>query len=160
VDYADPWIELILDFKFRGQVERADLLSELALRALPEESQPELVIPIPLSPERLSERGYNQAWELARRISRGLPRSAHAWHDGLLRGRNTSAQTRLGREDRLRQLDGAMVVNPAYMPGIRGAQVLVVDDVMTTGATFQAASRALRRAGAARIEVLAVARTP
>ena len=160
VDYAHPWIDLIHDFKFRGRVERADLLARLAHRALPESLKFNRVIPIPLSPQRLSERGYNQAWELARRIARWLPRSGGAWHDVLMRRQSLTPQAGLSREERWRSLQGAMVVNPDHGAAIRGAHVLLVDDVMTTGATFQAAALALRAAGAAQIDVLAVARTP
>jgi ComF family protein len=159
VDYAHPWIELIADFKYRGQVERADLLARLAHQALPTDARFDGVSPIPLSDGRLRERGYNQTWELARRVAQWLPEQPRARPDLLLRADTPTHQARLGRDERLHNLDGTLMVNPRRLHEVRGSRVLLVDDVMTTGATFQIASRALKRAGALSVVVLAVART-
>lgn len=159
VDYAHPWIELITDFKYRSRVERADLLARLARQALPAEAGFDRVSPIPLSEARLRERGYNQAWELARRVAKWLPEQPRARADLLLRADTPTPQARLGRDERLHNLDGTLMINPRRLHEVRGSRVLLVDDVMTTGATFQIASRALKRAGALSVVVLAVART-
>jgi predicted amidophosphoribosyltransferase len=70
VDYAFPWDRLLTAFKFEGQVELAAVLAERLAGALADAIRPDLVLPVPLAPRRLSERGYNQAWELARRLAR------------------------------------------------------------------------------------------
>ncbi len=116
------------------------------------------VLPVPLSPARLAERGYNQAWELARRVARrrGLGAQAH-W---LLRLRDTPHQVGLGRPAREANLRNAMWVPPEGQRGLAGCQVALVDDVMTTGVTAAAATRALLAAGAAGVQVWVLARTP
>lgn len=161
VDYGFPWDRLIGDFKFRQQPEWAAALAGLVEAAITGHGQlpaAELVLPVPLSPARLAERGYNQAWELARRLARGRRLPAHA--DWLLRLRDTPHQVGAGRAERLRNLRAAMWVTPTGTDGLRGRQVALVDDVLTTGATAQAAAQALHDAGAAGVQLWVVARTP
>lgn len=156
-DYAFPWDGLIAAFKFHDQVELAAPLAARLVGALADAAAwPDLVVPVPLAPERLAERGYNQAWELARRVaaSLGKPANPHA----LARLLDGPAQAALGRRERARNLRGAFVVNaPAT---ITGRRVALVDDVLTTGATAAEASRALRRAGASAVHLWVLARTP
>jgi predicted amidophosphoribosyltransferase len=109
-----------------------------------------------LARERLCERGYNQAWELARRLARELGVAARP--DALFRGRDTGHQLGLPRQARRVNLRGAFVVAPRHAPWIRGARLALVDDVMTTGATADAAAHVLRAAGAAEVRVWVVAR--
>ena len=111
-------------------------------------------MPLPLGPRRLAERGYNQALELARRLA---PRKVDA--RSLVRWRETAPQTTLDRTHRLGNVDGAFVVEPTRAPALRGAHLLLVDDVMTSGASLSAAALALRRAGATRVSALVLART-
>src|SRR5512134_2048184 len=89
-DYEDPWDRLIAGFKFHQKTELATALCALLLRALPaaddETRRPALLVPVPLSRERLRERGYNQAWELARRLARALKLTART--DVLQRSRD------------------------------------------------------------------------
>lgn len=115
----------------------------------------DLVIPIPLTKERMRERGYNPAAQLARALSPGKC----ALHT-LQRIRHTEAQSHLTRAQRLRNLRGAFVVALAQRASLSGQHVILIDDVMTTGATLTTASRALRQGGAAQISVLCLARTP
>jgi ComF family protein len=118
---------------------------------------PDLVVPVPLHPRRLADRGFNQAHVLAAEAMRaGLfapwtrltPRA-------LERFRPTPPQTRSSRAERLRNLRGAFRGHPGL---VKGRTVLVVDDVMTTGATLEACARALLRAGAQRVDGVVVAR--
>jgi ComF family protein len=109
-----------------------------------------LVIPVPLHPRRLRERGFNQAARLARRIANGNLLFA------LERVRDTPSQSRLGDREREKNVRGAFRVRRPEV--VRGQSVLVVDDVLTTGATAEACSRALLTAGAREIEVLTLAR--
>lgn len=112
------------------------------------------MLPLPLSRERLRQRGFNQALELARQLAPGKTRS-----DVLLRLRDTPAQSALPREARLRNVRGAFGVADGQVRTVAGQHVLLVDDVMTSGATLSGAAQALRAAGAARVTALVLART-
>jgi ComF family protein len=114
----------------------------------------DLVLPIPLSRARLAERGFNQALLLARALT---PKKTEAAL--LLRVRHTAAQTALDRQDRLSNVKGAFTVDPLMSSKVRGRRVVLVDDVMTSGASLFTAAQALRQAGAARITALVLART-
>jgi ComF family protein len=114
----------------------------------------DVVVPMPLSRQRLAERGFNQALLLARALS---PEKTRA--DLLLRVRHTAAQTTLDRKDRLDNVKGAFAVDPLLASKVRGRRVVLVDDVMTSGASLFTAAQALRQAGAARITALLMART-
>lgn len=157
VDYGAPWDRLIAGFKYGGQVDLADILSARLHQALDDAAAwPDLVLPVPLAPERLAERGYNQAWELARRVARraGRPASATALQRPLAR----APQAGLGRQERRRNLQGAFAVPDASR--VAGLRVALVDDVLTTGATAAEATQALRAAGVRAVQVWALARTP
>lgn len=112
------------------------------------------VMPVPLHPRRLRERGYNQSLELARPLARALGCPLLA--DGLRRLRDTPTQTELARAQRAANVEGAF----AAARRLTGARVVVVDDVVTTGATIGAAMAAARAAGAASVSGLALARMP
>ena len=152
--YRWPFDELLGAFKHRRQLFAGRLLAELVLDALPAPPAPDIIVPVPLQRTRLVERGFNQAGELARHVSRatGVPVA----HDILRRVRAGRRQQGAGRAERLRNMTGAF---QATRP-CRAGRVLLVDDVVTTGATCRAAGLALRGAGAGEIEILAVARTP
>lgn len=157
VPYAFPWSDLIVGYKFHSQAGRAGALAQL-MRSMPWVEPAldgaTLVIPMPLSGERLRTRGYNQALLLARQLS---PGKTHG--QLLLRIKDTPAQSTLNRADRLASVQDAFAVNPLAAEEIRGARVVLVDDVMTSGASLFAAARALRAAGAAHITGLVLART-
>lgn len=164
VDYAFPWDGLISGFKFHDRTELAPLLAlhlELALRqsaVAAGEAAPDLVLPMPLHAARLAERGYNQAWEIARRLAAAFSRPAEA--DLLQRPLAGSAQASLSRTERLAHLRGAFMVDPRRRALLAGRRVALVDDVLTTGATAREACATLLRAGAASVQVWVVARTP
>ncbi len=157
VPYEYPWSGLVAQYKFGAQPGWAAALA-LLMRSTPW-AEPaleaaELVLPMPLSPQRLRQRGYNQALELARRLAPGKTRA-----DLLLRRRDTPAQSELPREARLRNVRGAFGVAPGQAGEIAGRRLLLVDDVMTSGASLYTAAQALRAAGAAHITALVLART-
>jgi len=164
LDYAFPWDRLIARFKFAQAPELASVLVRpLAdhlgpLLATSDELRPDLLLPVPLSPRRLRERGYNQAWELARRLARELGLPAQA--DGLQRWRETPAQTTLDAAARRANLRDAFVVHPRLASRLAGRHVALVDDVMTTGATLATAADLLLRSGAREVSAWALARTP
>lgn len=161
-DYAAPWDRLIAGFKFHQKTELAAPLCELILRAVAatpaDEASRPLLLPVPLSRERLRERGYNQAWELARRLARRLGLVARA--DVLQRSRDTPHQIGMSRAERERNLRDAFWIEPAQRWRLQGTHLALVDDVLTTGATAHAAALSLTRAGAARVDVWVAARTP
>lgn len=160
LDYAFPWDRLIADFKFNGRVELAATLARRMLQAIRHDGRPPpaWVLPVPLAPQRLAERGYNQAWELARRLARALGCRADAqW---LLRPLSGPHQAELNLAQRQRNMRGAYLLNPSRRWSLHGQHVALVDDVMTSGATLREAAATLRRAGAARVDAWALARTP
>jgi ComF family protein len=152
-DYGFPWDRLIADFKFRGSVELAGALAASLADAVAALPAPDLVLPVPLSARRLAERGYNQAWELARR----LRRPARA--DVLQRPIDSAHQADLSRAGRLANLRAAFVVDARRRRLLAGRRVALVDDVFTTGATARCAAAALRHAGAGAVDVWVLART-
>lgn len=116
------------------------------------------LIPIPLSPERLRERGYNQAEALARALA---PRwSIPLWHDTLRRTRHTASQVRLTPLERTSNVSEAFAVPNHRRAMLRGQHVVLVDDVVTTGATLNAAAQALLEGGARIISCVTFGRAP
>lgn len=114
----------------------------------------DLLLPVPLSRQRLQQRGYNQSLELARQLA-----PAKTAPGLLLRIRDTPPQSSLQRAERLRNVQGAFAVEPLRQTEVRGKRVVLIDDVMTSGASLFAAAQALRDAGAAHITGLVLART-
>ena len=162
--YGYPWDQLIARFKFHGGVELAGPLAD-GLGAAVEAgldagwlALPELLLPVPLSARRLRERGYNQAWELARRLGRRWRLPAEPFW--LERVRETPHQAELTRAERLHNLAAAFAVAPEARHRLAGRHVALVDDVMTTGSTLAEAAATLRRAGVAEVQAWVLARTP
>jgi ComF family protein len=157
VAYEFPWSALIAQYKFNGQAGWARSFATLMRSSPwiePALEQADLVLPMPLSRERLAERGFNQALLLARALA-AKKTEPHL----LLRLRHTAAQTALDRRDRLANVRGAFAVDPRMHAKLGGRRVVLVDDVMTSGASLFTAAQALRQAGAARITALVLART-
>jgi len=149
--------DLILKLKHADRPELAGLLALWLSRAAAELIlEVDAVVPVPLHPARLFRRRYNQAAEIARPLARraGLPFLA----DALMRGRDTGGQGGKSARGRRLNVRGAFSVPPAAKGRIEGRRILLVDDVMTTGATAEACARALLAAGAAAVDVAAVAR--
>ncbi len=115
------------------------------------------VLPVPISRQRLSERGYGQAAWLARQWCGHDRRLQVNW---LQKWQHTCAQARADRDTRWAQLQGTMGLRPGVHAHVRGTRVLLVDDVMTTGATLEVATQSLLEAGAHRVDVAVFARTP
>ena len=149
--YEFPCDRLVQALKYRGWLALAPFFARgLAARPLP---GIDLIVPMPLHPERLAQRGFNQATEIARNLAKGAPFVLAS--RGARRVRNTAAQTDLPHEERARNVRGAFACDL----DLDGKSIGVVDDVMTTGATLNELSRVLKRAGAARVENLVVARS-
>jgi ComF family protein len=145
--YEFPCDRLVQALKYRARLALAGFFARsLASRPLPEV---DLIVPMPLHPKRLAERGFNQALEIARHLGRPIePR-------GVLRVKDTLPQTELPYEERAKNVRRAFLCRV----DLSGASVAVLDDVMTTGATLNELARVLKRAGATRVENLVIART-
>lgn len=156
-DYRAPLERLALGLKFRGRLlvarEFARGLAALAADRLAPDAWPEVVAPVPLAHERLVERGFNQAWEIAKPLARALAVPADATL--LRRMTHTVAQSRLDLDARRRNVDTAFRTTR----DVSGMHVALVDDVMTSGATLEAAARTLKAAGARQVTNLVALRT-
>jgi len=156
VAYEYPVDRLITALKFRRQVYLSRVLGELLalqlLRQWPVPSPPSLVLPVPLHRARHKQRGYNQAELIAETVGQAL--QIECAPDVLRRVRSTPTQTGLDRQGRLKNLQDAFAVGR----DVEGIHVALVDDVITTGATTTACADALLAAGAATVDVWAVAR--
>ena len=160
VDYGFPWRGLVAAFKFRSALDLAPALATLladAARAS-DAARPALLLPVPLSSERLAERGMNQAWELARRVGAALGIASEATL--LRRLIDTAHLADLPRDQRALRIRGAFGVDASRAPRLRGHCVALIDDVMTSGATASEAARTLLAAGAAEVQIWVLARTP
>lgn len=151
--FEGPIRAAIHALKYHGARHLAEPLVEAALAELTLPAA-DLIVPVPLFPRRLAERGYNQSNLLARAI--GARIGTPVLNDGLQRIRDTPAQVSLPAKDRWQNVRGAFRAETG-MVGQRS--ILLVDDVATTGNTLRAASAALKRGGARQINVLVVART-
>ena len=150
--YDFPLDRLIQSFKYGHRLALCAFFAE-QLAALAQGLEVDRIIPLPLHPSRLRERGFNQALELARPLARALDLPLRA---GLLqRSKATRAQSRLDADARSRNLHGAFRVDAGTTLPMH---VALVDDVMTTGATLHAAAEILRTAGVARIDAWVCAR--
>lgn len=157
VYYDGAAAEVVKAFKYRGALWMENLLVdwlEACLNTWLKEEKPDWVVPVPLHPRRWRERGFNQAVLLAAGLAR-----RRGWRCGsgmLERVKPTLKQTRLTAPQRLSNVAGAFRAAP--VAELNGRTVLLVDDVMTTGATVGACARALKAAGVTRVVVITAAR--
>jgi ComF family protein len=154
--YGGPIAVALRRLKYDDRPDLAGPLGHLLRRAARGAGlRADVVVPVPLHPARLAERGYNQAALLAAAAARELdaPLEARA----LVRTRHTSQQARLDRAGRLQNVAGAFAARRGGA-GVRGKRVVLVDDVATTGATLEACRAALLDAGAVSVTALCVAR--
>ncbi|KQV91475.1 amidophosphoribosyltransferase [Massilia sp. Root351] len=158
-DYAMPQDQLVLQLKFGGRLALAALFGRAladAVQAAPGFERPAVLCPVPLGPQRLAERGFNQALEIARALGRRLdiavhPRLAARVHD-------TAAQSLVQPSERRANIAHAFAVADRAL--VEGRHIGIVDDVMTSGQTLDELAAAFKRHGAARITCLVFARTP
>ncbi|KEO54482.1 hypothetical protein TP2_06020 [Thioclava pacifica DSM 10166] len=155
--YSGTGRDLVLALKHGDRLDLVPPLADwLASAASPLLSPDMLIAPIPLHRLRLLKRRFNQAAELSRALARrgGLDHCA----DLFLRARPTASQKGKSREERLANLDGAIRINPRHSGRLAGRALLIVDDVMTSGATLCAATDAALEAGATRVCIVTLAR--
>ena len=161
--YGGPMAEAIARLKYGGKSHFAarlgNLLAELALQR---QLEFDCVVPVPLDSVRLRERGYNQSALLARVLTRrlnamkGSPAAVLAFHDAIWRTQIRERQSRLSRQRRLTNLRDSFSANTKVL---QGARILIVDDVLTTGATVIECARAAMEVGSAGVAVLTLAYT-
>lgn len=157
VSYQPPVDLLIKRLKFGAHLPLATAFASVLLERLQQRPSErfDLVMPVPLSAERLAGRGFNQATEIARPLARalGLPLAGQV----CLRARDTAPQSTLALPDRQGNMRGAFAVREPT--AVAGRRILVIDDVMTTGHTLDALAACLKRHGAARVVNVVFART-
>ena len=154
--YAYPLDRLVQALKYEHKLSLAQPLGHRLAAAIERSpgnlKRPDAVIALPLAPARQRERGFNQAIEIARVVAR---RTTVPLSSGLVRTGTGAAQVSLPWAQRRQNVRGAFACTRSFS----GRHVAIVDDVMTTGATLEAAATALLRAGAARVDAWVVART-
>lgn len=183
LDYAEPWSSLVSALKFRQDTALADGLAGLLAHTVRQRwhagsgtpvgaragartalshrwrpGAPTLLVPVPLSAPRWRERGYNQSALLAQHLSERL--GLATCPEALVRTQHTERLMHLDADARAAAIARAFAVPPTMARQVHGRHVALVDDVLTTGATANAAARALWEAGAREVSVWAVARTP
>ena len=154
--YNDASRRLVLAFKHGRRIALAPLLARLMTARLGELGPAWTVVPVPLHRWRLWRRGFNQAALLAQEVGRGS--GAAVAVDALVRRKQTPVLGGLGRKARRRALSGAIRVDPRRAATLRERDIVLVDDVMTSGATTDACVAALKRAGAGKVRIACFAR--
>jgi ComF family protein len=155
--YNEASRKLVLAFKHGHRIALAPLLARIIAARLPEEVGPGWhYVPVPLHRWRLWSRGFNQSALLTRELA--ALRGGEVWVDALRRVKATPALGGLGRAARARALSGAIAVDPRRAEQVRAARIVLVDDVLTSGATTDAGVRALKRAGAEKVVIACFAR--
>jgi ComF family protein len=155
--YNDASAALVLALKYADRTHLAEIMASMCARAAAAslERRP-LVVPVPMHARRLRKRLYNQAVLIARSLARST--GCELAVDALRRTRPTPPTRGMSRRQRFENVRGAIRVPPAAAERVRGRDILVVDDVFTTGATAEACARALKRAGAARVDIVTLTR--
>lgn len=158
--YSGRLKDLVLHYKFNHRLDLGRQLQECALaaysaslRRFQERKGPELIVPVPLHGRRLLGRGFNQAREIGRLLSRRT--GAALEQRALERVRRTVPQMHLARAQRATNIAGAFAARQEF---VHGKRVLLIDDIMTTGSTLEECTRVLLAAGASEVDVLVLAR--
>ncbi len=155
--YSHPLDFLIHQFKYRRQLASGKQLAQLLIRHCEQLPRPDLLVPVPIHWRKRWQRGFNQSELLARPVAKslGIPLVM-----ALQRQHHGHSQKGLGRRERMGNLRRAFSVVPKHRIRLQGAYVALVDDVVTTTATARCLSELLIKAGAARVDIWALARTP
>lgn len=154
--YNEPARQLVLNFKHGRKIALASMMARQIAARLPELEGEWLAVPVPLHRWRLWQRGYNQSALIAAELAR--LRDLTLVVDALLRPKRTTSLGGLGGAERARVMAGAIAANPARASRLEGANVLLLDDVLTSGATSKACIDALKRAGVGRVHFACFAR--
>jgi len=155
--FAGPLQNAIHRFKYTGRKSLTpcfQLLMNYAWEQYPELHAADALVPVPLHPTSLRDRGYNQAGLLAEALGKAIQKPV--WSDILVRARRTPPQARLRKASRLTNIQGAFAVS-GRGPSLKGLNILLIDDVCTTGATLEECARTLKRRNAAQVKALVLA---
>ena len=160
-DYTAPLDQLVLQLKFGGRLALAPWFAQMIADTVRDQRQmllPNVLCPVPLGRQRLVERGFNQALEIARPLSKllGIPLRPRL----AIRALETAAQSGVAPDQRRRNIRNAFIVAPDALAMVRGQHIGLVDDVMTSGHTLHELAVTFKRFGAARVTNLVFARTP
>ncbi|NCT85494.1 MAG: ComF family protein [Comamonadaceae bacterium] len=160
LDYRFPWDGLLQRYKYHQALDLRESLLERLNTALTaaDVDAPDWLLPVPVSAQRLRERGYNQAHELARALARR--RGLRCEPELLLRLRHNPPQAGLKREERAANVRGIFAVEPLQAARLRGSSVALLDDVMTSGATLFELAGMLLNTGVMSVQAWVIARTP
>ena len=154
--YNDASRQLVLSYKHGRKLALSSMLARLINARLSTLEGTWLVVPVPLHRVRLWQRGFNQSALLARELAK--LRDLELVVDGLMRTRATPMLGGLGKKARARELAGAIAVHPQRARRLKGTNVIIVDDVLTSGATTEACVRVLKRAGAKQVRIACFSR--
>jgi ComF family protein len=151
--YEEPVVGLVLRLKYNAEADVASMVLPFLVDALPA-AAPDIIVPVPLTPKRAKQRGYNQALLLANGLSKKLEIPVA---EPLARVKETVAQKNMTLKQRQENLSNAFEVRDKSQ--VKGKCVLLVDDVLTTGTTASECAKVLKRAGAKKVFVLTIATT-
>jgi len=155
--YDDGSRDLILKLKHADRTDLAPLFARWISRAAADLlADADAVLPVPMHRLRMLSRRYNQAAEIARPLA--VASGVAYWPDALVRQRRTESQAGKSASGRKRNLSGAITAAAGWRRRIAGSKLVIIDDVLTTGATADACARALKAAGAARVDLAVIAR--
>jgi ComF family protein len=154
-EYKSPVVEMVLALKYNAIGDVAKFVVPLMVAAVARYGMGvDVVLPVPLSPKRAKQRGYNQAELIANGVAGAL--GVPMVDNFLVRAKNTTPHKKMTYKQRCENLHGAFEIVPPYST-IKGKRVLLIDDVFTTGATVDECARVLKKAKPKSIEVLTVA---
>lgn len=150
--YDENSKQLVLAFKHGGRKDGLEFFTNIMKEAMDFEESIDLIIPVPIHFTRLFSRGYNQSAWLAKSLSKeiNIPWS----HDSLIRHRRTKTQNELSIKGRYRNVSGAFKASAS----VKNKNIVLIDDVYTTGATINACAKALKKAGASKVYVISLMR--
>lgn len=151
--YEFPADAMLRRYKYSHSLTLAETFGRLLAESATKRSLPDLVIPMPLHPQRLRERGFNQAAEIAKVVARSLQIKMDS--QSCSRTKLAPPQATLPLKDRVKNMKGAF----SCQSSLDGLRVALVDDVMTTGASLHALAQSVKQAGAAHVECWVIART-
>lgn len=155
--YNDASAGLVLGLKYGDRTQLSQIMAAMMARAAPESlAQANLIVPVPLHARRLRRRFFNQAALIAAALGKIATLPVRV--DALERTRDTPPSRGMSRSARFDNVRGAIRISPRAKSSVCGRHILLVDDVMTTGATVDACTRQLKRAGAARVDIVTFAR--
>lgn len=156
--YTQPIPHLIHQFKYQNKIELIDFFAQSMINSVDETliTPPELLLPVPIHPKRFAKRGYNQSSQLAKQTSllTGIP-----YINAFIKNKETPQQASLDKKSREKTLKDNFSIKKRFLPLIKDKHLVIIDDVVTTGATSSELARMLKKAHAKRVDVWCIART-